>query len=140
MFLNMSLTFCDGFVDIFRFIERKYMVTYNSRTGTSPPVQVQCTYYKLVGFGRACAPVRCAHQSFPTHCHAKRGRCAPRPRPSQLRCFSKIYKIYRTWAAHVKGVFLSTGWTTCRLQRLLNMRSPAPIPPIAASLMLPAIF
>ena len=31
-------------------------------------------------------------------------------------------------------------WTTCKLQRLWNMRSPAPVPPIAASLMLPAIF
>jgi hypothetical protein len=27
-------------------------------------------YYKLVGFGRACAPVRCAHPSFLAHCHA----------------------------------------------------------------------
>ncbi len=32
-------------------------------------------YFRLVGFGRACAPVRCAHPSF----------WAP-PRPSQLRC------------------------------------------------------
>jgi hypothetical protein len=24
----------------------------------------------LVGFGRACAPVRCAHPSFWAHCHA----------------------------------------------------------------------
>jgi hypothetical protein len=39
-----------------------------------------------VGFCRACAPVRCAHPSFGTHCHAKRALRAP-PRPSQLRCF-----------------------------------------------------
>jgi hypothetical protein len=38
-----------------------------------------------VGFGRACAPVRCARPSFWVHCHAKRG--AARPPPSQLRCF-----------------------------------------------------
>ena len=35
----------------------------------------------------------------------------------------KIFTIYWTWAAHVKGFFLSTG-----LQRLCNMRSPAPRP------------
>ena len=27
----------------------------------------------LVGFGRACAPVRCAHPSFWAHCYAKQG-------------------------------------------------------------------
>jgi hypothetical protein len=27
-------------------------------------------YLLLVGFGRACAPVRCAHPSFWAHCHA----------------------------------------------------------------------
>jgi hypothetical protein len=37
---------------------------------------------QLVGFGLACAPVRCAHPSFWAHCHAKRA-----PRPSQLHCF-----------------------------------------------------
>ncbi len=39
-----------------------------------------------MGFGRACAPVRCAHPSFWVHCHTNRG-AAPTP-PSQLRCFS----------------------------------------------------
>ena len=34
-------------------------------------------YFLLVGFGRACAPVRCAHPSFGTHCHAKRALRAP---------------------------------------------------------------
>jgi len=43
--------------------------------------------YILVGFGRACAPVRCAHPSFWAHCHPKRGAARP-PCPSQLRCFS----------------------------------------------------
>ncbi len=41
----------------------------------------------LVGFGRACAPVRCAHPSFWAHKHAKRALRAPRP--SQLRCSSQ---------------------------------------------------
>ncbi len=43
---------------------------------------------KLVGFGRACAPVRCAHLSFWAHCHPKRDAARPPPCPSQLRCFS----------------------------------------------------
>ncbi len=43
-------------------------------------------YCILVGFGLACAPVRCAHPSFWVHCHAKRGAARP-PRPWQLRCF-----------------------------------------------------
>ncbi len=38
-----------------------------------------------MGFGRACAPVCCAHPSFGLIAVPK-GRCAP-PRPSQLRCF-----------------------------------------------------
>ena len=43
------------------------------------------------------------------------GRCAPPPCTSQARRFAafhstpKIYKIYPTWAAHVKGFFHSTG-------------------------------
>ncbi len=32
---------------------------------------------RLVGFGRACAPVRCAHPSFWAHKHAKRALRAP---------------------------------------------------------------
>jgi hypothetical protein len=44
-------------------------------------------YILLVGFGLACAPVRCAHPSFWAHCHAKRGAARPPPRPSQLRSF-----------------------------------------------------
>ncbi len=35
------------------------------------------TYVKLVGFGRACAPVRCAHPSFWAHCHTQRGAARP---------------------------------------------------------------
>jgi hypothetical protein len=33
--------------------------------------------YILVGFGRACAPVRCAHPSFWAHKHTKRALRAP---------------------------------------------------------------
>jgi hypothetical protein len=38
----------------------------------------------LVGFGRACAPVRCAHPSFWALCHAQRGAA----RPSAHRSFA----------------------------------------------------
>ncbi len=36
-------------------------------------------YYKLVGFGRACAPVNCAHPSFWALCHAQQGAARPPP-------------------------------------------------------------
>jgi hypothetical protein len=39
-------------------------------------------YYLLVGFGRACTPVRCAHPSFLAHCHAKTGAARPPDRPA----------------------------------------------------------
>ncbi len=99
----------------------------------------------LVGFGRACAPVRCAHPSFLTHCHSYRGAVRPSPpikasllliRPPKInkiywnsppawRAFQKISPSLQawTWASHVKGFFLSTG-----PQRLWNRRSPAPCP------------
>jgi hypothetical protein len=38
-------------------------------------------YDRLVGFGRACAPVRCAHPSFLGSLTCKKGRCAPPPPP-----------------------------------------------------------
>jgi hypothetical protein len=34
-------------------------------------------YILLVGFGRACAPERCAHLSFWAHCHAQWGAARP---------------------------------------------------------------
>ncbi len=40
-----------------------------------------------MGFGRACAPVRCAHPSSWAHCHAKRGAA----RPPALRSFAASY-------------------------------------------------
>jgi hypothetical protein len=54
----------------------------------------EMSYYSpsLVGFGRACAPVRCAHPSFWVHCQDKGELRAPPPRPSQLRCSPKNKK------------------------------------------------
>jgi hypothetical protein len=86
--------------------------------------------FTLVGFGRACAPVRCAHPSFWAHKHAKRALRAPAHR--SLAAHSKIKKIdyfqkqnaslqARTRAA--RGVYLSTG-----------PLSPTPAALIAASL------
>jgi hypothetical protein len=46
-----------------------------------------------------------------------------------------IYKIYRTWAAHVKGFFFSLDHRGYQIGGPLS-----PAPPIAASLILPAIF
>ncbi len=85
----------------------------------------------LVGFGRACAPVRCAHPSLWAHCHPKRGAARPPSLPitaSLLRIWPpKIHKIYPTWAAHVKDFFLST----------VPQRLWGPLPPVPP---LPAIF
>jgi hypothetical protein len=65
----------------------------------------------LVGFGRACTPVRCAHPSFLAYCEAKQGAARPPPPVAALLLLirpPKIYKIYRAWVAGVKGFFLST--------------------------------
>ncbi len=65
----------------------------------------------------------------------QKGRCAhPPPITASLLLIRppKIFTIYQTWAAHVKGFFLSTG-----PQRLWNRKPPCPpAPPIAASLIL----
>ncbi len=66
-------------------------------------------YYILVGFGRACAPVRCAHPSFGAHYHAKRGAA----RPPAHRSFAgsylppKNFPEARTRAT--KGIYLPIG-------------------------------
>ncbi len=63
-----------------------------------------------MGFGRACAPVCCAHPSFWAHCHAKQGAARPPPIAASL-LFLRIPKkkiIYLTRAACLKGLFLST--------------------------------
>ncbi len=39
---------------------------------------------KLVGFGLACAPLRCAHPSFWAHYHVKRGAARPQPIAASL--------------------------------------------------------
>jgi hypothetical protein len=41
-------------------------------------------YCKLVGFGLPCAPVRCGHPSFWTHCDAQRGATRPPPIAASL--------------------------------------------------------
>jgi hypothetical protein len=54
------------------------------------------------------------------------GRCAPPPAYAASLLLIrplKIYKIYRTWAAHVKGFFLSTGPCT------EDMKYEVPCPP-----------
>jgi hypothetical protein len=48
---------------------------------------------------------------------------------------NNIYKIYRTWAAHIKGFFFPLDHKGYEIGGPLS-----PAPPIAASLILPAIF
>ncbi len=43
-----------------------------------------CTYQTLVGFGRACAPVRCAHPFCLAHLHVQRGAARPPPIAASL--------------------------------------------------------
>jgi hypothetical protein len=60
---------------------------------------------------------------------------APSPSPIALLFLfdpQKYIKIYRTWAAYVKGFFLST--------EAMKYEVPCPAPPIAVSLILPVIF
>jgi hypothetical protein len=109
------------------------------RLGGRRPTQMACQdkyLYALVGFGLACAPVRCAHPSLWLHCHAKRGAARP-PLPIAASLLlirpPKIFIIHRTWAAHVKG-FFSFHWTT------EAVKYEVPCPPIAASLILPTII
>jgi hypothetical protein len=42
---------------------------------------------RLVGFGRACAPVRCAHPSFWAYYHPKRGAARPSPAHGSFSAF-----------------------------------------------------
>ncbi len=96
---------------------------------------------RLVGFGRACAPVRCApHPSSWAHCHAKRGAARP------------LLPAYRSFAVSY--------FTPQKILNLSNLGRPRqgpfsfhrntdamkyevhlpPASPIAALLILPAIF
>ncbi len=76
-----------------------------------------------MGFGRACAPVRCAHPSFWAHCHAHRGASRPTC-PSQLRCspqnkrinyFQKQKVFLQAQTRAARGVYFSTGLSCTRL-------------------------
>ncbi len=65
-----------------------YLLFYESNCKENPPVFLRPLLFlleriiiQLVDFGRACAPVRCAHPSFWTHCHPKGGAASP-PYPS----------------------------------------------------------
>jgi hypothetical protein len=70
-----------------------------------------------VGFGRACAPVRCAHPSFWTHCHAQRGALRPPPAhrsfaaPTKIK--NRLYIETKSFPSSPKsaarGVYFSTG-------------------------------
>ncbi len=67
----------------------------------------------LVGFGRACAPVRCAHPSFWAHCHPKRGAARPPAHRSFAASYStpkNIYNLSNLGHPH-QGLF-SFHWTT----------------------------
>ncbi len=65
----------------------------------------------LVDFGRACAPVRCAHPSFWAHCHPNGGLRPPPSIAASLLLIQppKIYKIHKvlTYEEYraVSGVF-----------------------------------
>jgi hypothetical protein len=91
-----------------------------------------------VGFGRACAPVRCAHPSLWVHCHAKTGRCAPPPaNRSFAASYSNPKNIYNLskLGRPRQGLF-SFHWTT------EAVKYEAPCPPSRPSqlLILPTIF
>ena len=53
-----------------------------------------------MGFGRACAPVRCAHPSFWALCHDQRGAARPPPIAASLRA--------------ARGIYFSTAWAKLR--------------------------
>jgi hypothetical protein len=92
---------------------------------------------QLVGFGRACAPVSCAHPSFWAHWHAKRGAARPPPLPitaslllihlpkikNELFQFKEQNASHQARALAARGVYLSTG-----PPRLWNILFPASRP------------
>ncbi len=87
-------------------------------------------YILLVGSGRACAPVRCAHPSFRVNCHAKRG--AARPPPSRPQKYLQSIEL---------GPPTSRAFFFPLDPRGYEIWCPlAPAPLIVASLVLPAIF
>jgi hypothetical protein len=64
----------------------------------------------LVGFGRACAPVRCAHPSFWALCHAQRG-AAP---PSTHRSFAAPAKQKKNVSLQAQTRHMFSHWATLR--------------------------
>jgi hypothetical protein len=86
--------------------------------------------YILVGFGRACAPVRCAHPSFGTHCLAKRALRAPPAHRSVAASYSTPKNIYNlsNLARLRQGLFLST--------ETMKYEVPCPAPPRPSQLRL----
>jgi hypothetical protein len=67
-------------------------------------------YLKLVGFAARARPCAARTRLFELIATQNRALRAPLIAASLLLIqHPEIYKIYRTWAAHVKGFFLSTG-------------------------------
>ncbi len=68
-----------------------------------------CALYKiievLVGFCRACAPVRCAHPSFSAHCHANRGAARPVPAHRSFAASQKYIKSVKLGPPTSKAFF-----------------------------------
>ncbi len=68
-----------------------------------------------MGFGRACAPVRCAHPSFWAHWHAKQALRAPPPsfaapqKKIKLQYFQKQNASLQAQTRAARGVYFSTG-------------------------------
>jgi hypothetical protein len=68
----------------------------------------------LVGFGRACAPVRCTHPSFRAHKHAKRaqppiGASLLPQKFKKINYFQKQNASLQAQTRAARDVYLSTG-------------------------------
>ncbi len=122
-----------------RIAQRSATTTDRNMTGIWQTEDPRWIYDKLVGFGRACAPVRCAHPSF---CSLPRqmGRCAP-PLPAH-RSFAVSYLT-------PKNIFNLSNLGRPRQgpfsfhRNTEAMKYEVHLPPassIAALLILPAIF
>ncbi len=109
---------------------------FTSPTGPSPPFQSKSTlllrrstqdstdYITTSGFWPRVRARALRAPVFLGSLPRQTGRCAPPPPIAASLLLiqpPKIFTIYRTWAAHVQGFFLSN-----EPQRLWNMRSPSP--------------
>ncbi len=91
-------------------------------------------YVILVYFGRACAPLRCAHPSFWAHCYAQRG--AARPPPSQLRCFLFAPQSLSSGQNRAtRGVYLSIGLSCTLLSYIASYWATLHSPELRCTLM-----